>query len=181
MPAKNRFFLRCSPRVVGSFAIGKLRVHTGATSLRATLTVRSQKGNIAHEAWSAFTSRKQKNAAAEYDRHNRGLFQPVTTYFADVQLRRVLDLCDANALAAVGLMRRDLQTPWVGARRLTPTQLLGEAVSQQSGIAAIRFPSEAAREKGFSGANVVIFRDCLRRPDHVHILGPTKKALQKWP
>jgi hypothetical protein len=48
MPAKNRFFLRCWPMVVGSFEIGKLRVQTGATSLRATLTSLSQKGNIAH-------------------------------------------------------------------------------------------------------------------------------------
>ena len=48
MPAKNRFFLRCWPKVVGSLAIGKLRVQTGATSLRATVTLRSQKGNIAH-------------------------------------------------------------------------------------------------------------------------------------
>jgi hypothetical protein len=47
-PAKNRFFLRCWPKVVGSLAIGKLRVQTGATSLRATVTLRSQKGNIAH-------------------------------------------------------------------------------------------------------------------------------------
>src|SRR5215470_9607995 len=30
----------------------------------------------------------EATAAAEYDRHNRGPFQPVTTYFADVQLRR---------------------------------------------------------------------------------------------
>jgi RES domain-containing protein len=123
----------------------------------------------------------EETAAAEYARHNRGFFQPVTTYFADVQLRRVLDLCDANTLAALGLTRRDLRTPWVGARRPTATQLLGGAVNQQSEIAAIRFPSEAAREKGFAGANLVIFRDCLHRPDHVHILGPTKKPLQKWP
>jgi len=44
----NRFFLRCWPRVVGSLAIGQLRVQTGATSLCATLTLRSQKGTIAH-------------------------------------------------------------------------------------------------------------------------------------
>jgi hypothetical protein len=49
MPAKNRFFLRCSPRALGSFATGKLRVQTGATSFRAMLTTRSQNGNIAHK------------------------------------------------------------------------------------------------------------------------------------
>ena len=32
IPAPNRFFFRCWPSVVGSFAIGKLRVQTGATS-----------------------------------------------------------------------------------------------------------------------------------------------------
>jgi hypothetical protein len=54
-------------------------------------------------------------------------------------------------------------------------------VSQQAGIAAIRFPSDAARKKGFDGANVVVFRDCLRGTDRLRILGPTKKPLQKWP
>src|ERR1019366_10263490 len=48
MAAKKRFFLRCWPKVVGSLAIGKLRVQTGAISLRATVTLRSQKGHIAH-------------------------------------------------------------------------------------------------------------------------------------
>lgn len=43
----------------------------------------------------------EATAAAEYDRHNRGLFQPVTTYFADVQLRRVLDLCEADSRTGI--------------------------------------------------------------------------------
>lgn len=123
----------------------------------------------------------EATATAEYEWHNRGMFQPVTTYFANVQLRRVLDLCDRDTLTALGLTSRDLQAPWAGARKPTATQLLGEAVSRQANISAIRFPSEAARRKGFAGANVVIFRECVRRPDHVHILGPTKKPLQKWP
>ena len=76
---------------------------------------------------------------------------------------------------------RDLRTPWVGARKPTVAQCLGEAVSQQATIAAIRFPSDAARAKGLGGANVVVFRDCLRRPDFVRILGPTQKPLQQWP
>ena len=47
-PCHKRFFLRCCPKVVGSLAIGKLRVQTGAIPLRTTVTLRSQKGNIAH-------------------------------------------------------------------------------------------------------------------------------------
>ena len=84
-------------------------------------------------------------------------------------------------MEALALTPGDLQATWARAVRPTMTQLLGEAVSRQSKISAIRFPSDAARMKGFVGANVVIFRDCLRRPDHVHILGPTRKPLQKWP
>ena len=123
----------------------------------------------------------EATAAAEYELHNPGQRQPITTYFAEVRLRRVLDLGDAGTMAELGLTARDLRAPWAGARKPTVTQLLGEAVSRQGDIAAIRFPSEAARRKGFAGADVAIFRDCVRRPDHVHILGPTKKPLQKWP
>jgi hypothetical protein len=50
-PIPNRFFLRCSPNVFCTLEIGKLRVQTGATSLRGTLTRLSQKGNIAHAGW----------------------------------------------------------------------------------------------------------------------------------
>ena len=47
-PAEKRFFLRCSPRVVGSLVIGKLRVQTGVTCFRTTCTTLSQKGNERH-------------------------------------------------------------------------------------------------------------------------------------
>jgi hypothetical protein len=57
--------------------------------------------------------------------------------------------------------------------------LIGSAVSQQQAIAAIRFPSDAARAAEFVGFNVAIFCECVRRPDFVRILGLTKKPLQK--
>ena len=123
----------------------------------------------------------EATAAAEYERHTMRLGQPFATYFASVRLRRVLDLCDIGTLSELGLIAGDLQAPWVGARKPTVTQCLGEAVSRQAGISAIRFPSDAAHKRGFSGANVVIFRECVKHPDHVHILGPTRKPLQKWP
>jgi hypothetical protein len=61
------------------------------------------------------------------------------------------------------------------------TQLLGLAVSQQSEITAIRYPSHAARHAGFAGSNIAIYRACVHPPNTVRILGPTKKSLQKWP
>lgn len=123
----------------------------------------------------------ERTAAAEYERHNVARGQPFVTYYAKVALRHVLDLCSAEALKALGLTQRDLRAAWVRGGRATACQLLGEAVSRQSSVSALRFPSEAARTAGFSGTNVVVFPDCVRRPDFVSILGPTKKPLQRWP
>jgi RES domain-containing protein len=123
----------------------------------------------------------EATAAAEYERYTRPLRQPFATFFADVELTAALDLCSEETLKALSLTARDLQANWVRVERPTAAQLLGEAVSQQVRLAAIRFPSDAARVKGFAGANVVIFYDNVLSPDYVHIHGPTKKPLQKWP
>ncbi|MEO8426057.1 MAG: RES family NAD+ phosphorylase [Verrucomicrobiota bacterium] len=131
--------------------------------------------------WCVYFAEDEATATAEYERHNAWRREPFVTYFAEVRLRRVVDLCSSDSLAVLGVTGRDLRAPWVGARKPTSPQSLGEAVSRQNSVAAIRFPSDAARMKGFAGANVVIFRHCVRRPDYVHILGPTKKPLQKWP
>ena len=103
------------------------------------------------------------------------------TYFAEVSLDRVLDLADNRKLKALGLKPRDLAAHWQIARSSTKTQELGLEVSQQQRIAAIRFPSDAARAAGFAGFNVVIFHACVTAPNFVRILGPTKKPLQQWP
>jgi RES domain-containing protein len=131
-----------------------------------------------------YFSEDERTARAEYDRRaarrSKG-HQPLGTFFADVDLGKVLDLVDDSARKAVGLSAKDLGAHWHRARRPTKSQLLGMAVSCQTSIAAIRFPSDAARATGFTGFNVVIFRHCLRRPDYVRILGATKRPLQKWP
>ena len=131
--------------------------------------------------WCVYFAEDEATAAAEYHRHGLGRRDPVVTYFAEVGLGRIVDLCSAETVSSLGLRARDLRAPWVGTRRPTPTQCLGEAVSRQSSVAAIRFPSEAAKACGLNRANVVIFRHCVRRPDFVRILGPTKRPLQKWP
>jgi hypothetical protein len=66
---------------------------------------------------------------------------------------------------AVGMTPRHLRATWVRAKRPTVAQLLGKAVTLQTRFSVIRFPSEAARLKGFEGANVgnvVIFRGIAR-------------------
>jgi RES domain-containing protein len=131
-----------------------------------------------------YFSEDERTARAEYGRRlgrAAGALQPLGIFFAEVELAKILDLEDQPTRNALNLKARDLTVRWQTAQKPTRSQLLGLAVSQQQAIAAIRFPSDAARAAGFLGFNLAIFRGCVRRPDFVRILGPTKKALQKWP
>lgn len=123
----------------------------------------------------------EATATAEYSRRVRPLHQPFVTFFAEVNLRAVLDLGAPGSLEALGLTDRDLWANWARADSPMPTQSLGEAISRQARITAIRYPSDAAMINGCVGANVVIYRDCVSRPDFLHILGPNKSPLQQWP
>src|SRR5882672_10867247 len=104
-----------------------------------------------------------------------GRDQPVTTFFIDVKLNRVLDLTDAATLQALKVNVKDLFKNWRRAKNRTLTQLLGQAVNDLRFFSAIRYPSKAAAALGQPGINFVIFRDCVRHPDSVCILGPSRK------
>ncbi len=123
-------------------------------------------------------------AQGEYDsiwQGLRGKDQPVTTYTAEVSLKRVLDLTRANVRKALLLTDQELFKSWRRARHPTLTQLIGQAVSETTLFSAIRYPSKAAAASGQPGINLVIFRDCVRSPESVRILGPSAKPLQEWP
>ena len=107
---------------------------------------RPSRFNTAGVKWVYFAA-DEDTAAAEYERHTRPLYQPFATFFADLELAAVLDLCSAAALKALGLSAHDLKANWVRAKRPTATQLLGEAVSQQARLAAIGFPNDAAADE----------------------------------
>jgi RES domain-containing protein len=125
----------------------------------------------------------EKTAGAEYLRWwsgTAGEHQPRVTYFARVRLQYVLDLTQEETLSALGLTGKELCQPWRLATSPTPTQMLGTALSRQTRIPEIRYPSDAARAKGTAGANIVVFRNSIRTPDRVDILGPDKEPLQSW-
>ena len=131
-----------------------------------------------------YFSETREVAQMEYDDRWKGLTgaqQPVTTYFAEVKLQRVLDLTDAATLKVLDLDTQDLFMKWRTAERPTPTQLLGQAVSETGLFCAILFPSKAAADRGREGTNLAIFRDCLRPPNALRISGPGSKPLQEWP
>lgn len=93
-----------------------------------------------------------------------------------MNLKRVLDLTSPATLKVLKISASDLSKNWRRARHPTLTQLLGQAVNETGCFSAIRYPSAVSK-----GANVVIFRDCVRKPDYVKILGSTNKPLEHWP
>jgi hypothetical protein len=131
-----------------------------------------------------YFSEAKEVAQTEYDSYWQGRTgenQPVTMYYAEVALHRVLDLTSEATLKAIKVDAKDLLKNWRRAKHRTLTQLIGQAVNETGFFSAIRYPSKPAGGRGQPGANLVIFRDCVRRPDSVRILGPTKRPLQEWP
>ena len=123
-------------------------------------------------------------ARAEYEGVWKGLVgkdQPVTIYYANVVLQRVLDVTSDATLEALEVDDKDLFKNWRRATRPALTQLLGQAVNETGLFSAIRYPSSAAANRGQAGINFVIFGRCIRSPDSVRILGPTRRPLQEWP
>lgn len=169
-----------------------------ALALRARLTRRVEYLTLANSSppnW-LYTSAKAKRynpagvhcvyfaldasvARSEYAQIWRGLSggdQPATEFNAEVNLRRVLDLTSPDTLKALRIDTADLLKNWRRARHPTLTQLVGQAVNETRCFSAIRYQSAVSK-----GANIVVFRDCVRSPDYVKILGPTRKPLGQWP
>jgi RES domain-containing protein len=121
-----------------------------------------------------------RTARAEHACNEENELQPIVFFSAAVHLRQCIDLTNRTILQALGLKTSQLFENWEN-KKIVATQLLGGAVAQHSNFSAIIFPSAAAREANFRGKNIVIFRDSIRRPDFVKIIGPTKAPLQRWP
>jgi RES domain-containing protein len=121
-----------------------------------------------------------RTARAEHACNEESDLQPIVFFTAKVQLRHVLDLTNSKNLKAIGLKKSHLFEDWER-KKISATQLLGAAIAKHKKIKAIIFPSAAAKEAGFTGKNIVIFRDSIHRPDSVKIIGPTTKPMQAWP
>ncbi|MES2708543.1 MAG: RES family NAD+ phosphorylase [Verrucomicrobiota bacterium] len=101
-------------------------------------------------------------------------------YFIKVSLP-VIDLGDAAVLAALQLTENDLRAPWQFASAPTRLQLLGDAAACQTRFGAVRFPSDAARARGFRGFNLALFPTAIVAPMSVRILDDSGRQLQYWP
>lgn len=131
-----------------------------------------------------YFSEAEDTVRLEYERLWAGTIgskQPFVTYFARIKLDNVLDLSSNATAKALKLRPQDLRKEWRNATSLTETQKLGLVVATRTPISAVRFPSDPAASAGKPGSNLVIFRQKVRRPDYVKILGPDKAPLQTWP
>lgn len=121
-------------------------------------------------------------AGEEWERHAKKSPRLLTQvlYFIELSLP-VIDLADAAVLAAVQLTNADLQAPWEFEPAPTKLQLFGDAVARQQRFGAVRFPSDAARVRGFKGFNFVIFPSAIVAPMSVVIREDTGTEIQRWP
>jgi hypothetical protein len=107
--------------------------------------------------------------------------EPQLTYFADFKARNILDMKAEVTRKHFGLTDADFFKGFRLATNKTPLQMLGEALSQQRKIVAIRFLSHACHRERSTGFNMVIFPDVLEAPDYVKILGRKGATLEEWP
>lgn len=121
-------------------------------------------------------------SGAEWERHTnkspRLLSQVL--YFIEVNLP-VVDLGNPAVLASLQLAECDLQEAWEFVPAPTKLQLLGDAVARQKRFGAVRFPSDAARIRGFLGYNLAIFRSAVSAPMSVIVRDDDGNEIQRWP
>jgi hypothetical protein len=110
-----------------------------------------------------------------------GQHQPTMRYTARVDLRHIVDLGDRETLRILGLTREELYGTWRVARGPTRLQLLGDSISGQRRISAIRFPSAATTLWRKPGWNLAIFSAALEPPDRVEILGRDDTPIEVIP
>ncbi|GAB5561834.1 MAG: hypothetical protein SynsKO_34810 [Synoicihabitans sp.] len=121
-----------------------------------------------------------ETAKAEFDSYYR---RPLTElgYYARTRLKAILDLTEHSTRAHFGLKPDDFTRSYAPrSGLLIPLQEIGLALTFQSRISAIRFPSNAMHQTGKIGTNLVIFQDLLGGSDQLKII-EGNRVLERWP
>lgn len=129
-----------------------------------------------------YCSADMPTAGAEFERYRGGKTTQSVTYWIHANVL-VLDLTDAAVVDALGLKAADLFASWRALSSPGPslTQQLGAVVATQDRLHGIRFPSDAAKERGFPGFNLVLFRKSVVAPAAVVIKDDSGVTLDSWP
>ena len=127
-----------------------------------------------------YMSHDRETALAEYDKYQEDPV-PHLTYYGTLQAAAIIDFEDPATRKHFGLKDSD----FYGSFRLNPNhtnlEALGKAISEQSRIVGIRFPSAAMHKLNKVGCNVVLFKRSVQDPDSLEILGTDKEILERWP
>jgi hypothetical protein len=84
-------------------------------------------------------------------------------------------------ISLLQLTEADLRAPWEFEPAPTKLQRFGDAVARQQRFGAVRFPSDAARTRGFKGFNIVLFPSAIVAPMSVVIRDDPGVEIQRWP
>lgn len=121
-----------------------------------------------------------ETARAEFDSYYR---EPLAElgYYGRAQLRAIIDLEDLATRRHFGLKTADFTCSiFPRSGELISLQHLGLAVSRQTRVSAIRFPSHAMHTAGKTGHNLVIFQNLVSGSDRLEIIAGTR-VLERWP
>ena len=126
-----------------------------------------------------YAGEDRETALAEYDSYYDKP-EPQLIYSADFTAGAILDLGDPATCGHFKLGVDDFYKSFRLMPDTTPLQRIGEAVSAQMRITAIRFPSNARHRRGEAGFNFAVFPGAIQPPDTLSILGDTG-PLESWP
>lgn len=102
-------------------------------------------------------------------------------FYGRTKLSAILDLTDPATCKYFGLTAQDFTRSYAPkSGELIPLQEIGKALSLQSRITAIRFPSNAMLKAGKTGSNLVIFQNNVNGADFLEIM-EDNKVIEKWP
>ncbi len=132
-----------------------------------------------------YLAENRATALAEYDKYytELGDHQPCVIYAGNLAARAILDLNDPAVREYFGITEADFFSSFRTNPKETPLEQLGRALTRQTttAICGLRFPSDARHEKSAPGCNFVIFKQALKAPDSLRILGPRGEILEDWP
>lgn len=121
-----------------------------------------------------------ETARAEFDSY-RSTSVVELGFYARVKFKAILDFENPATCDHFELTERDFTRPYMTkSGGLIPLQEIGDAVSCQASVVAIRFPSNAMMKRGRSGFNLVVFQDLVRFPSFLEIVEDTT-VLARWP
>ncbi len=120
-----------------------------------------------------------ETAHAEWEAMDTDPDQPVLTFHGRLKAANIIDLADKATFDALGMTDEDLTGNF--RFKTLNIQHLGDAISQQTDVVAIRYPSRAMSNLSKSGYNLAIFPDALRNPDIFVIYGDKRTIMEQWP